>query len=267
MKKYLREILLGTGFLGFMGCGAGKPAAGEPVSIPEAETGPDTAALEGEVLLERDYLIMEYAGSQEVEVGRRHLSVTQKGDRLIFEESVALDFEGELASWYATVVYGASAPHDPLEAKVETKLRETTVMTGSILFKGKVAHLAATAFRGGIDEPDKPPEELHAAEQLEGTILFTAAMEVIAPKVLPSEGILEGVVLAEFPDDIDGPVNFKQNYGLVREPAGPDGSFIMKVLAGPGAEVAYAMEFDASGLLLSGAIGGDIRIVPVDAPQ
>jgi hypothetical protein len=247
------------------GCGANQPAAGEPAAPSQTEAGTEAPAPEGEVLLERDYLIMELTGSQEVEVGRRRLTVTLEGDRLIFEESVALEFQGELATWSATVVYGASPPHDPLEAGVETKLRETTVMTGSILFKGKVAHVSAKAFRGGIDEPDKPPEEHHGSEPLEGAILFTTALEVIAPKVLESEGTLEGVVLAEFPDDIDGPVNFKKNYVLAREPAGPDGSFVMKVLDGTGAEVTYAMEFDASGFLRSGFIGGGIHIVPVDS--
>jgi hypothetical protein len=72
------------------------------------------------------------------------------------------------------------------------------------------------------------------------------------------------MVLAEFPDDIDGPVNFKQNYVLAREAAGPDGSFVMKVLDGTGAEATYAMELNATGLLTSGFIGGDIRIVPLD---
>jgi hypothetical protein len=254
MKRTCVLVMAVMAWSDLCGCGARRGPAGEPVPIPETGAGTEAPAPEGEVVLERDYLIMELAGSQEIEVGRRHLTVTRKGHRLIFEESVALEFQGELASWHATVVYDALPPHDPLEAEVETKLREITVMTASILFENKVAHLSARAYRGGIDEPDKPPEELHMDWQLDGTILFTSALE----------GALEKVVLAEFPDDIDGPVNFKQNYVLAREAAGPDGSFVMKVLDGTGAEATYAMELNATGLLTSGFIGGDIRIVPLD---
>lgn len=155
------------------------------------------------------------------------------GKRVEIVEQVALDAAGVKLEYKSVVSYALSpaAAPAPLEASVETRLGGKLCMQGALKFGEKTVAVSCTVQGLGGDQA---PRRTGREEKLPaGAVVFQSALPAIGPRFLAPDAERAEIVFVEFPDDVDGLVNFKEGYRLVRDKAGDNGQYDIRVLAKP----------------------------------
>lgn len=195
-------------------------------------------------------------------IGHAHRTVTKVFDTIILEEKFQALIKGKVARFETVVVYRTGNPPQPQEGKAATLLGDVKLMEGKVTVAAKpgekgVAQIEVTGFADRNLKVHEPPLKQTTEQPLpEGPILFQSALLYLAPRLLPKAGRLEGVTLAEFPDDIDFPelLNLKPGRALERTAPDPTGRWqiLLKAPQGGGrGEVPVArLTFDGNGALV-----------------
>jgi hypothetical protein len=200
-----------------------------------------------------------FAGS--ARVGYAHHKVSRVFGTLIVEEQFQALIKGKVARFDTVVVYATKGGPQPQEATATTALAGVKLMEGKVTFDAKGGEKAAARIqvKGFADRNLKitSPPKAQTSEQPvpDGPVVFQSALPYVAPLLVPKAGRLEGVTLAEFPDDIDFPalLNLKPGRTLERTAPDPTGRWQIVMTApqrgGPPAPVAR-MTFDEKGALV-----------------
>ena len=155
--------------------------------------------------------------------------VTKAFDTVILEEKFLAVIKEKAARFESVVVYRTSKPVGPTDGKLTTYLGETRLMEGTVAFAkaeaggGRVAHVEMAGYADRtLRILDPAPKKTIDMPVPDGLVIVQPALLYLAPRLLPKEGRLDGLVYAKFPADIDFPglVSFKPDFVLER--AKPD---------------------------------------------
>lgn len=243
-------------------CGGGKKEAAEPTE-PVSQPEPESKAPESVDQPDgRDttYKIIDL--DKGGEIGKRRLKITEGDDSWTFEETMEVTLKGKVMGWTSTVIYSAKESLYPTGAEVETTVNGKVCMQSAVTFEQGLVKVSATILsKKNGDDIDPPIKGEKGMPLPEGTILFQSSLQVIGPLLLPQQGELQGVVMAEFPDDIDNPINLKKDWRMVRKDSS-SGSFSLKLYYTEAEEPTAVIEFDAQGKCLSESPHKSILFMP-----
>ncbi len=246
-------------------CGGGKKEAAEPSGVveqpapdvPEAAESASASATAGSSMTQN--IVALKSGD---EIGKRKILVTREGDMLTIAESVDMSIGGKDIGWKSTVTYSTAQPVGPVVAAAETTTGGKPCMMVSVAFKAGQAEISATLLTDSkgedIDPPMKADKSMPLAQE---TIVFHSALLAVGPLLLPRQGELKGVVLAEFPDDIDEPINLKKDYKLVRTDKA-DGGYVLSLYSPNGQDPVYSIDFDSKGQCLCETAFNKFKFIP-----
>lgn len=162
-------------------------------------------------------------------------------EHLRIRETTTLTHRGHEAGWDSVVVYDLSgqAPR-AVEAKATTSMDGRTVMQAELKFDGSgqctvTVELSETAEADSQQAPTESTKSTSTGRwrnpEEPKPLLFASSAEVLAPLFLGDANLLENVVVAEFPDDIDEPVTFKDGFTVQREVTQQEGHYQIRVLS------------------------------------
>lgn len=246
----------------FIACGGAGSTTVKPAAPSGAAVGPigdkQPQQAEATVIFEQEFEIHSPKGDVPPG-GKYYLKATSHDDLIEIEESLSMMDYGKEIGFRTKVFYHTKPSVHPVSAGAETFMNGKKFMQADVAFREGQIQIAAKV---------TPPEgkgSPHEGEKIEdlpaGTILFQSAIAVVGPLLLEQPGELKHVVFAEFPDDLDNPINFKEDYKLVREAPGGDGTYSLKLYRSSGSLV-VTVHYDENGKCVGGAME-DIEFIPV----
>ena len=205
----------------------------------------------GSTILDQDFRILSIADNKAL--GVRRLQASDDGKAVEIVETATMDFHDKKVGWTSTVIYPKERP--VLKASAETTVDGERRMEGSVSFdhaKG-VLQMSGNFIKDGQVSPlPLPTGDVSIAK---GTILFQSALSVIGPQLLREPGTIDEIVLAEFPDDVHGLVQFKEGFRLERTAMDSDGGFTLKLHGPHGTDPVATVTFDGQGNVVSEDLG------------
>jgi hypothetical protein len=147
----------------------------------------------------------------------------ERAPQLIVREHVQIAHRGRKLGWDSAVVYGLGGDRpQPVSAEATTHAQGRDVMKVALHFDGAGRCRVKTSFaRYGAE--GAAPQWVGRTRTVrwrtsdgQGVLLFPSELEVLANQLLGDKDELAGVTVAEFPDDLDEPVTFKEGFLLRR---------------------------------------------------
>ncbi len=214
-------------------------------------------------LVNQRFSLVDRAGKQ---VGTYYLKATELDTerRIEITEHLSLTKRGDTIAFRSKILYAMKPTITPISASTVTSIGKKTIMTGKIAFSEK-----SYDYTANVDHPTDTKEETRKIQQQavarpDGLIIFTAAVPVLAPRILATSDGEKSVVSVEFPDDIGTLVNVKANWRLRQDPPAADGSFTVGLYRGEEERATSSYRYAKEGKLRSMLLFGKFECVPVE---
>lgn len=220
---------------------------------------------------DKNYLAVSVDDDKQVGTYDHKVVTRNNGKEIEIVESFTLDYRGMKASMSSTVTYKTEPKLVAVGGTTETKIDGKTCMTGSVTLHGKTIDIQGKGFLNKRTKAAIVPPKVFGRKDWalpKGVVIFQSALPVVGPRLLPKEGELKDVVLAEFPDDIGAPelITLKEGTRLVRGAADAQGEYDLELFSKEDVERSFAKyRMNKDDQVISAVLFWKLKLVEIEA--